>query len=490
MSDLLKQAYDAETFRSQGHALIDQLADFLETVRQADYPKGAIDFSPPEDALRTWTADLNTAPNPDVADLFSRAMENSVRLLHPQYVGHQISPPVPVAALAGLLGDFLNNGMGVYEMGMSGSTTERLVALTVARQLGFPEDADGFVTSGGTLANLTALLCARGHQAGRKIWQEGSEGQLALMVSEEAHYCVDRAVRIMGWGDAGVIKVPVDEQYRMRTDLLNDYYEEARAAGKEVIAVVGSACTTATGSFDDLQAIGAFCRKKDLWFHVDGAHGAALAFSEKYADVVTGIDQADSVAMDFHKMLLTPSVTTALVFRNGDHSYHTFSQQAQYLFNREEPEWFNMAKRTFECTKLMIGFKAYSIIRTYGTRLFDEYVTLVCDLGKTLARLVRERPDLELAIEPACNIVCFRFEPKGLDKTGLNELNENIRQQMLESGDFYLVQTRLKGQLYLRCTLTNPFTKPSDLENLLDRVVETGAACLAMHSGGTQRSED
>ena len=476
MSDILKQAFAAEAFRRQGHALIDQLADYLEAVRQAEYPKGAIDYHFPEDSLERWEKDLQTAPNADVDGLFAEAMQQSVRLLHPQYMGHQISPPVPVATLAGLLGDFLNNGMGVYEMGMAGSTTERLVALTVARQLGFPEGADGFITSGGTLANLTALLCARGRKATTNVWKEGSKQQLALMVSEEAHYCVDRAVRIMGWGDAGVIKVPVDERFCMRTDLLEQYYREATAAGIQVIAVVGSACTTATGSFDDLTAIANFCRLHDVWFHVDGAHGAALTFSRKYASVVRGIDQADSVAMDFHKMLLTPSITTVLVFREGENSYRTFSQQAQYLFNREEPEWFNLAKRTFECTKLMIGFKAYSIIRTYGVKLFDEYVTLVCDLGHTFAEMVNDRREFSLAIEPFCNIICFRYEAPGLSETEMNMINENIRQQMLEAGDFYLVQTRLKGKLYLRCTLTNPFTKSTDLANLLDRILERALA--------------
>lgn len=481
MSEILKQAYSAELFRAQGHQLIDQLADYLETVRRPDYPRGAIDYYPPEAALEQWGQDLKTTPNPDVQDLFTRAMGQSVRLLHPQYVGHQISPPVPVAALAGLLGDFLNNGMGVYEMGMAGTTTERLVAQLVARQLGFPEESDGFITSGGTLANLTALLCARGRNARANIWKEGQQGQLALMVSEEAHYCVDRAVRIMGWGDAGVIKIPVDDRFRMRTDLLEKYFDEAVAEGKEVIAVVGSACTTATGSFDDLNAIGDFCNLRNLWFHVDGAHGAALAFSQKFAPVVKGIEKADSVAMDFHKMLLTPSITTALVFRRGSDSFRTFTQQAEYLFNKEEPEWFNMAKRTFECTKLMIGFKVYSIFRTYGAELFDEYVTLVCELGRMLAEMVRARQDLTLAIEPFCNIVCFRYEPAGLGEEQVNDLNERIRQALLEEGAFYVVQTRLKGALYLRCTLTNPFTEAQHLSKLLDRIVAVAEQELASH---------
>jgi L-2,4-diaminobutyrate decarboxylase len=474
MSKLLEMAYDSGNFREQGHQLIDQLADYLEAIRQADNPEGAIRYSSPEKALQFWQDDLNTAVPGEMQSMFAKALGHSVKLLHPKYMGHQISPAVPVATLAGLLGDFLNNGMGVYEMGISGTTTEQIVVQVVARQLGFPEEAGGFITSGGTLANLTALLAARKLKAKQNIWQEGYEGQLALLVSEEAHYCVDRAARIMGWGDAGIIKVPVDDRFRMRTDCLETYYRQALEAGKEVIAVVGSACTTATGSFDDLEAIAGFCQQHGLWFHVDGAHGAALAFSQKYASTVRGLEKADSVAMDFHKMLLTPSVTTALIFRRGGDSYQTFSQQAEYLFNKKEPEWFNLAKRTFECTKLMIGFKAYSVIRTYGLELFDEYVTLVCDLGQSLARLVNEADDLVLAVPPTCNIVCFRYEPPGLDHEQLNALNEQIRQRLLEDGEYYIVQTRLKGKVYLRCTLTNPFTTERELTGLLAKVRELG----------------
>lgn len=470
MSNILEQAYSAEGFREQGHLLIDQLADYMERIRKPGQQAGAIQYSTPDAALELWREDLATGDSTNVHNMFAKAIAHSVKLLHPKYMGHQISPSVPVAALAGLLGDLLNNGMGVYEMGISGTTTEQLVVQVVAKQLGFPEGAGGVITSGGTLANLTALLAARKLKAAKNVWQEGHGSQLALMVSEEAHYCVDRAARIMGWGDAGIIKVPVDEQFRMRTELLPQYYRQAQSEGKEVIAVVGSACTTATGSFDDLSAIAAFCRQQELWFHVDGAHGAALAFSEKYAPLVRGLELADSVVMDFHKMLLTPSITTALIFRRAGDSYQTFSQQAEYLFNREEPEWFNLAKRTFECTKLMIGFKAYSIIRTYGLELFDEYVTRVCDLTGKLAALIESADDLSLAMPPACNIICFRYAPAGLTDKQLDTLNEQIRQQLLEDGEYYLVQARLKGRLYLRCTLTNPFTTERELIGLLEKV--------------------
>lgn len=482
MKNLLDKAYDPENFRKTGHQLVDQLADYLERALSGEDAK-ALDWCPPEEMYRRWSGDSEASPGASPDELFADVLSSSVHVHNPRYVGHQISPPVPLSALAGMLGDLLNNGMGVYEMGAPATAIERVVIQMVARKMGLGPAADGVLTSGGSLANLTALLAARSIKGGN-VWKEGQQEALALLVSEEAHYCVDRAVRIMGWGEGGIVKVPVDGKLRMRIDQLPACFERAMVEGRKVIAVVGSACTTSTGSFDDLKGIADFCEEKGLWFHVDGAHGAPLAFSEKYAGVVRGIERADSIAMDFHKMLLTPSVTTALLFRNGKHSYATFSQRGQYLWNQdEEEEWHNLAKRTFECTKLMLSLKAYSILRTYGWELFDQYITKVVDLGKAFANMIRESPGMDLATEPDCNIICFRFHPLGTPASDVNRLNENIRQRMLEDGRFYMVKTKLGEETWLRCTLTNPFTTEKELRELLGEVNRMGTS-LATEEGG------
>lgn len=470
--DLLQSAYDPETFRRRGYELVDLLANYLGATLNGKDPK-TLRWQLPEEQYRQWSEDAENGPHTDPGELFGGVLAGSVHLHNPCYMGHQISPPAPVAALAGLLGDFLNNGMGVYEMGAPSTAIERVVVRETARRMGLASSADGVLTSGGSLANLTALLTARSVKGGAEVWQHGHRQPLALLVSEEAHYCVDRAVRIMGWGEDGIIKVPVDAHYRMRTDLLEGFLQSARSASKKVIAVVGSAGSTSTGSFDDLEAIGDFCQKHGLWFHVDGAHGAAAALSDRYRHLVRGIDRADSVVMDFHKMLVTPSVTTALVYREGNHSYATFSQKGQYLWSSdEEAEWFNLAKRTFECTKLMLSVRAYSIIRTHGWEFFQQYVTRVIDLGRQLGAMVLAHPALELAVPPEGNIVCFRFRSPQLEEPERSLLNERIRQCLLEDGTFYVVQTRLKGENWLRTTLTNPFTTATHLEELLERVVE------------------
>jgi len=467
--DVLKTAFDPEAFRREGHALIDILADYLADAQSDTFSTPVIPWREPEEQYRFWKEEaLMAGEAPAVSEYLKKVLAESIHLHQPRYMGHQVCPPAPAAALAGLLAAFLNNGMAVYEMGGPATAIERLVIEEVARQFGFGPEAGGLLTSGGTLANLTALLAARSRFAGVDVWREGHHKPLALMVSEEAHYCVDRAARIMGWGDEGIIKVPVHANFKMRTELLEPLYQEAKARGVEVIAVVGSACTTSTGSFDDLAAIGSFCRKHGLWFHVDGAHGAALTYSSTHRHILAGLETADSVALDFHKMLMTPALTTALVFRQNDDSYRTFSQRAQYLFGEEEREWYNMAKRNFECTKLMMSVKAYVLMRNYGPSLFAEYVDRVVANGQAFADMVRARPQWELAVQPECNIVCFRFKLPGMDEAGTDALNRRIRRAVLEDGRFYIVQTNLHGRTWLRVTLTNPFTEEKEMQELLE----------------------
>lgn len=472
MENLLVNAYDPAHFRQEGHLLVDFLADYLQAVQNEKLGR-VTQWELPAESLDFWQKDWAEKEKTPLLDFFQKLTASSIHIHHPNYVGHQISPPVPLAALGGLMSDFLNNGMGIYEMGQGSTSLERLVIKETAVAMGLPVETEGILTSGGSLANLTALLAARSNRGSGKIWTDGASKPLALMVSEEAHYCVDRAARIMGWGSKGIIKIPTDSQFRMQTDLLDSYLKKAQEAGIEVIAVVGSACSTSTGSFDDLKSIGAFCRKNELWFHVDGAHGAPLAFSNRYRHLVEGLELADSITMDYHKMLMIPAVTTALFFKDSSSSYRTFSQDAHYLWNKnEEEEWFNVAKRSFECTKLMMSVKVYSVIRSYGFELFENYVNQVVENGQLFSKLIDDHPKMELAIQPSCNIVCFRYIPDQESK--VNVVNRYIRQSMLEDGTYYLVQTNLKGNTWLRCTLSNAFTSKSDLERLLDKVAEIG----------------
>lgn len=470
MNELLKAAYHPENFRETGHQLIDLLANHL-AFAQSGQRAQTINLPNPDTEFEFWQSQLQPSSDQLAGmDFFQEVLNRAIAVHHPHYMGHQVCSVAPDAALAALVDSLLNNGGAVFEMGIVGTAMERAIIKKLAQKIGFDDGAEGILTSGGTLANMTALLAARQLKAKDHVWEKGQQSPLALMVSEEAHYCVDRAARIMGWGSEGIIKIPADDRFRMRTDLLESYYEQALAAGKEVIAVVGSACSTSTGSFDDLSAIGRFCQKHQLWFHADGAHGGAFVFSERYRHLLDGIAMADSVVTDFHKMMMTPSITTALVFKNGRHSYQTFAQKAHYLWNSQtDQEWYNMGKRTFECTKSMMVIKIYRLMHQYGDALFEAYLDQIMALSQRFAQMLDEHPAFEMACPPQCNIICFRVHPHE-DEAQNDALNQAIRQALLEEGSFYIVQTNIRGRHYLRTTLINPNTNEQHLIGLMGRI--------------------
>lgn len=463
----MQTVYDPENFRKLGHQLIETLANHLDQSVHGTSEK-VIHWNIPGTEHEFWKEFL---AHGNETELFSEIVKHSTHVHHPKYMGHQVGPTAPITALSGMISTLLNNGMAVYEMGMASSAMERIVTDLLCKKIGFDTTSRGFLTSGGTLANLTALLSARKAKLGPDSWSKGNGKQLGIMVSEEAHYCVDRAAKIMGLGEQGIIKIPVTEDYAMDITLLESYYQKAIQDGIHIFAIVGSAPSTATGIFDDLSAIGRFSKVHNLWFHVDGAHGGAGIFSSKYSFTVKGIHEADSVVIDGHKMMMMPTITTALLFKDGNHSHATFMQKADYLLVQSADEdWYNLAKRTFECTKTMMSIHWYTLLKFYGETVFDDYLTPLYDLGCEFGKLIEAAPDFEMAVTPMSNIVCFRYVDTNLDKITLNHINENIRLQLLEEGIFYIVQTKLRGLHYLRTTLMNPFTTLDDLQHLLDTI--------------------
>ena len=194
--------------------------------------------------------------------------------------------------------------------------------------------------------------------------------------------------------------------------------------------------------------------------------------------------------MDYHKMLLTPALCTGLFFRDHRESYRTFQQQADYLMEwADEDQWFNLGRRTFECTKLMLGLKVFVQLSHFGPELWRDYVTRVCDNGQRLGELVRAAGDFELATSPAGNIVCFRYRPdtRVLSLSEVNALNQAVRGELLHEGDYYIVQTTVNGILWLRCTLTNPFTTPDHLRAMLATVRQKALVLLKLRSELGQR---
>ena len=482
----IAEMFNPETFKVTGHALIDLLAAYLQG-NLAGKDK-VIQWQAPQLADLNWQAPLPTQPSLSPQGLLDQLSQTilpqSLAIHHPRNMGHQVATPLPMAALCDLVAALTNQAMAVYEAGPSATMLERQVIRWLCSLIDRSwSQASGVLTSGGAQANLTALLVARQLADGQaNVWKNGvrKQAQLCILTSEHAHYSVARAAGIMGLGTDAVIKIACDADGRMDMAALELAHQQCISNQSTIIAVVANAGCTATGSIDPLQAIGEYCKAQQLWFHVDGAHGASALLSSQYKSQLNGIALADSVVWDGHKLMYMPAAISAVLFKNAQHSYAAFRQEASYLFqgNDHEEEAFNSSYRTLECTKRMMALKLWAAFCLYGTEGLGALVDEVFSKAQWLAKKIQAQTDFALLMSPQTNIVCFRYL-RDLALEDLNQHQVEIRKHIVESGAFHITQVKLDGKAWLRTTLMNPWTTESDLDALLGAVQQASKAIKA-----------
>jgi L-2,4-diaminobutyrate decarboxylase len=412
---------------------------------------------------------------PALAVFLDRYLTFTTRLHHPAYMAHQVAVPCATGALGSLIDGLTNNAMAIYEMGPAAASIEFWVLNWMLQKVGWqPAPLDrhlraehagfggGVLTHGGSLANLTAMLAAR-HRVAPDIWNHGTPQNLVLLAPAGAHYSIARAAGILGLGQQAVCHVEVDARGAIIPEQLALTYERVRQAGKIPMAVVANACSTAVGIYDPLAEIGEFCRRWGVWLHVDGAHGASALLSSKYKHRLTGIELADSLTWDAHKMLQTPVLCAALLVRDHRTLDQTFAQDASYLFHDKERPGVDFAHRTIECTKAGLGLKFFMVLGALGEAKLGAFVERQYELAEQAYHYIQGQPDFACAVQPQGNILCFRRE-------GSDELQLRIRDALNAQGTFYLSSTLFAGKRYLRMALMNPLTRLEDIQRLLQAI--------------------
>ena len=473
VSDALKRAFDPAQFAKAAAEASEALAGHLERAQRRHAPSSYPAPSPEQERAHwqneaSWTTGRR--------GMHDQVIARSNHLHDPRYMGHQVAAILPEAATTGMVTDMLNNGQAIYEMGPSNATQEDLLMSEIGEQLGLPAGCGGVLCHGGTLGNLVALMAAQRKVAqgmGLDSWQGGVRAfpkPLVVLVSARAHYCIDRAMRTMGWGADGTVLVQTNEKHQMCVNDLHAQIKRVHNEGKRILAVVGSSCTTSAGAYDPLEDLAAACKQHGVWLHVDGAHGASAAFSDAHRHLVKGIEHADSVVLDFHKTCGVPALCTGVFYARHAESFLPFSQHAEYLWDdANDLDWWDTGKRTFECTKRMLSTRLAVIKAEYGWNIWGELVDRMWALGQALATLIERRNGWELAMAPQANIVCFRPSPmQHLRADRWNEVVKALRKRHLAEGSGYVVQTEFEGQVWLRCTLMNPLTQENDLAQMLD----------------------
>ena len=318
------------------------------------------------------------------------------------------------------------------------------------------------MTHGGSLANLTALIAARKRLV-PDVWQEGTPGDLALLAPAECHYSIARAAGILGVGRHAIYRLDVDKNGVVIPDRLSAAHQCLKNDGKRAIALVANACSTSVGLYDPLQEIGEFCQERNLWFHIDGAHGASALLSNKHRTLLQGAYLADSLIWDAHKLMRTPVLCAALLVRDHRTLDNAFEQEASYIFHDKEQPGVDFIHRTVECTKAGLGLKLFLVLAALGERGVAEYVDRQFLLAMEAYNYIQGLSGYECAVRPQSNILCFRIE-------GNDSLQLALRDKLIAQGDFYLSTTAINDKRYLRLVFMHPGTTMNDVERLIRNI--------------------
>jgi L-2,4-diaminobutyrate decarboxylase len=288
-------------------------------------------------------------------------------------------------------------------------------------------------------------------------------GNLVIVAPAGSHYSIVRAAGILGLGADAVKAAPVDANGRFEPAKLEEFIDRLRNEGSQIMAVVANACATATGLYDPLRAIGKVCGDLAVWLHIDGAHGASALVSERHRHLLDGVEQADSLVWDAHKMLRTPTLCAAVLTRNRRDLDGAFQEEASYLFHEKDQPGFDFIHRTVECTKAALGLKVFCALAGDGERGIAAYVDRQTELARSAAAFLRDEPQIEVAVEPQSNIVCFRIDAE-------DEVQLEIRRRLTDTGTFYISTAEFRSKRWLRLALMNPATELSDIRKLVSEV--------------------
>ncbi|HET7698864.1 MAG TPA: aminotransferase class V-fold PLP-dependent enzyme [Vicinamibacterales bacterium] len=471
-------------FRRIGHALVDAIAEHLESlptrpVTRGDLPDRVRDLLDGDAPLPAEGRDPAMLVQSAARLLFEHSLFNG----HPRFFGYITAPPAHI----GILGDFLaaavNPNVGGYTLAPVATEIEAQTIRWIAELIGYPRDCGGILVSGGNMANFIGFFAARAAKAGEEVRSRGvgRDGRTPrVYCSAETHTWIQKAADLSGLGTDAIRWVDVDREQRMDAAALQRTLDADAARGDRPFMVVGTAGSVSTGAVDPLRAIARVCRERGLWFHVDGAYGGfAAAVPGAAPEIEAALPLADSVAVDPHKWLYSPLEAGCALVRHPEHLRAAFAYHPPYYhFGIEATNYVDFGPQNSR------GFRALKVWLALAHAGRAGYTQSIGDDIRLAARL-HERVSRHPQLEPctcALSITTFRFIPSDLRKAAggaatesyLNELNQAILDRLQRDGDAFVSNAVVGGRYVLRACIVNFNTQAADIDALPDIVVRLG----------------
>jgi L-2,4-diaminobutyrate decarboxylase len=450
----------------------------LDTVGDAGAPYSGADYGALRERLDVAALPEDGAALDDVlADVRDGVLANAVYPSQEACVAHLQCPPMVPALAAEAMLTAINQSLDSFDQAPAATVIEERLVHDLTQLFDLGPDADGVLTGGGTESNHQGLLLARDRYVAetfdRSVRESGlppEAAEMRILCSADAHFTAVQSAALLGLGEDAVVEVPADDRHRMDPDALRAALDRLDADGKRPFALVGTAGTTDFGSVDPLDDLATVADERDLWFHVDAAYGGALAVSDEHAGTLAGIDRADSLAVDFHKLFFQP-ISCGAFLVDDEAAFAHLRRNAAYL-NPEGDAVPNLVGKSTRTTRRFDALKPYVTFRALGRGGVAALVDRTVALADRVADLLRSDPAFELACEPTINAVTFRYVPLR-DHPELSagkwadRLNRRIRDRLFSSGRGVVARTEVDGRAHLKFTLMNPRTTVGDVHDLL-----------------------
>lgn len=461
------------------HRMVDAAAGHLSGVRTRPVWQAM-----PDPVRRALEAPLPSEPVPLAAiwdEVQANLLPYGMGNIHPRFFMWYMGAGSFTGALAEFLAAIDGSNLG------AGNTAARQMDMQVTgwlrSMMGFPDTASGTLVDGGSKANILGLTVARNVMAGIDVREEGVAAiprPLRFYASDQVHSCHHKAMELLGLGNRALVRIPSTENCRMDLAALARAIAEDRAAGLQPACIIATAGTTNTGSVDDLPEIRDLCRREGLWFHVDGCIGALVKLAPRHRELVAGLEDADSLALDLHKWLHAPFEAGFALIRDRKHHVDAFAMHPEYLEVKPRgiasgPQLHNYGVQT---SRGFRALKLWMMLKEHGTEKFGRLIDRNIDQAEYFAARVGATPGMVLMAPVGLNVVCFRHDPGGLDEGALRSLNGEVMLRLQEAGIAALSDTTVKGHHCLRLAICNHRTRFEDLELVLQEMQTIAVSIL------------
>lgn len=419
-----------------------------------------------------------------VSEALRTVIANSVSLSHPATIAHLHCPPLMASLAAEVVISALNQSMDSFDQAPIATVVEQKWFRWLCAEAGLPSTASGTFTTGGSQSNYFGLLLARDAFV-QKHWNWSAQKsglpeqarRLRILCSEVAHFTVEKSASQLGLGTDAVVRVAVDGRFRMEIRGLRDALCSLRSQSLLPMAIVATAGTTDFGSIDPLAEIAVLAGGVGAWLHVDAAYGGALLFCDKHRSKLGGIERADSMAIDFHKLFWQPIPCSAFLLRETA-QFDLIKMHADYL-NPEAHEHEgipNLVTNSLLTSRRFDALKPWISFQSLGRHKLAAMLDRTIGLAQHAAEVIRGTPQLELLCEPQISTVVFRYVPPGERNADL--INSALPQRLFERGEAIIGHTRVRGRQCLKFTCMNPTVTEKQLEELIHTVIAQAQALL------------